>query len=70
MSILDEKEPTLGKGTIPKKKKARIYEEDVYDIIRPYNTTLEIFNREKFSVEIIKRNGRRLVIIREKKDES
>lgn len=65
-NLLSNEEPPLGKGVIPKRKKAKIYEEDVYDIIRPYNTTLEIFNREKFSVEVIKRNGRRLVIIREK----
>jgi len=64
--LLSKKEPTLGKGTIPERKKARIYEEDSYDVIRPYNANSEIWNRERFDVEIIKKNGRKLVIIREK----
>lgn len=53
----------------PKREKAKIYEEASYDIIKPYDSSMEIFNKQRFDVETIKRNGRVLVIIRNKEEE-
>ncbi len=50
--------------------KARLYEMDTYDIIRPYNINKEIFDLKRFDVEIIKKGNKKLVIIREKNGDS
>ena len=54
---------------IQKLQKTKLYKEDTYDIIQPYDTTTEIFNKERFDVEVIRKNGKKLVIIRNKATE-
>lgn len=54
---------------IPKREKAKIYEEDNYQVISPYNSHSSIFNSERYDIEIITKGNKKLVIVREKENE-
>lgn len=54
---------------IPKKEKLKIYEEEVYNLILPYNSGSDIFNKDRFDIEIITKGNKKLVIVREKENE-
>jgi hypothetical protein len=40
-----------------------LYKKDEYIIIAPYRSNSDIFDREKFEVEVIKKAGKKLVIL-------
>ncbi len=40
-----------------------IFRKDKYEIISPYNSNYEIFNKKDFDVEVFNRNGERIILI-------
>ena len=53
----------------PIKSNDDIFRKDKYEIISPYNSENNIFNKKDFDIEIFNRNGRRIILIT-KKDEN